>query len=346
MIKEKNVGISILRIIMCFEVILVHYWFISDINTLPVYLIPFEKIRLLAVPVFFIISFMLIGNIMENIDINKIKKRMCRLFIPYVGWALIYFFILRVAYLLGISADKPHGKDLLYQLLTGSSFALDPPLWFHADLIVLTIILFFVFFCIKNTEITITFIGLGTLFCIYLQYSGINVKFFSEYPIEFKYTFGRIAETLPFAYLGFLLYYFDIILKLKTYWYHVCFLALGSIAILYTQNIFQPLLADYSYGGFEKIFLALMIVLIFISIPFQTLPEYILTGIDYISKYTMGIYCIHWMMGIIINNISQMYNYKTNSFSLCILNFFISLLIAILLDKILIWKNLGKKLTS
>lgn len=54
--EDNNLGLSLLRFVMCFCVVLLHYW--SD-ETRPIWSIPLAKIAGYAVPVFMFMSFYL-----------------------------------------------------------------------------------------------------------------------------------------------------------------------------------------------------------------------------------------------------------------------------------------------
>lgn len=94
LVENYNIGIAFLRIWMCLEVILVHYWSVSDIKNIPWYLLPFESTKMLAVPVFMIISFYFVEKDFISCDLLRIKKRFKRLVIPHCvcGGGIFYYF--------------------------------------------------------------------------------------------------------------------------------------------------------------------------------------------------------------------------------------------------------------
>lgn len=53
---DRDIGISILRLWMVFEVVLVHYWDTTTGNV-SIWLKPFEEMKMLAVPIFMLLSF-------------------------------------------------------------------------------------------------------------------------------------------------------------------------------------------------------------------------------------------------------------------------------------------------
>ena len=85
--RKFNYGIALLRTLMCFEVVLCHFW-TTDV---PKVLMPFSVLRGLAVPVFMFLSFFLTEHTFLEYNKNKAKKRIWRVIYPQIGWALIYW---------------------------------------------------------------------------------------------------------------------------------------------------------------------------------------------------------------------------------------------------------------
>ena len=142
--REYNLGIGLLRIWMCFEVVLNHFktwpgWpgVIDETSIKGIsYILYFYGN--IAVP-FFMLSAFSFCNILELAqDNNKMKKRINRLMIPHVFWTIIYFIIY-------ILLEKKKGIKLLHgvgdffwQLVGGHSY--NSVAWFQIDLIFLTIL--------------------------------------------------------------------------------------------------------------------------------------------------------------------------------------------------------------
>lgn len=97
----SNLGIEILRMILCFWVISFH--FAGNTNKI--------KYKILNtfyhVPTFMLISFYFSYNTFISNDITKCKKRLERLLIPYIIWPIIFLSI-------SISFDSINIKQLHY----------------------------------------------------------------------------------------------------------------------------------------------------------------------------------------------------------------------------------------
>lgn len=87
-IQNHNYGISLLRFMMCFEVILLHFW---KTNTDITILKPFFLLEDAAVPTFIVLSFFLSENKLHSFTISNFKKRIHRLVWPQLVWTLIYW---------------------------------------------------------------------------------------------------------------------------------------------------------------------------------------------------------------------------------------------------------------
>lgn len=115
-----NYGAAVLKIIMSFEVVLCHYWLFENISDIPVYLRIFNRLRMLAVPTFMIMSFYFLTNSALTKDIRVFKARIGRLLSPYIGWAVIYY----IGYLILeriFDIELVGGiQDLICQLLFGN----------------------------------------------------------------------------------------------------------------------------------------------------------------------------------------------------------------------------------
>ena len=82
--NNKNYGLEILRMILCFWVVLFHCLRKTDNNII----LNFKR-KMFHVPSFFFISFYFIFPIIREKNTNKMILRLERLLIPYLFWPLI-----------------------------------------------------------------------------------------------------------------------------------------------------------------------------------------------------------------------------------------------------------------
>lgn len=334
MVDNYNIGIAFLRIWMSFEVILAHYWSVSDIKKVPWYLLPFESTRVLAVPVFMIISFYFVEKDFVVCDSSRIKRRFKRLLIPHCVCGGGYFLLFSVTdSIIGTNWIENGLSDLLRQILTGSVLCLCPQLWYLEVLVILTAFFFFLFYYFpKNIAIFLIYVlGIGA---IYIQYNGINYSLFSGLPDDIKYVAGRISEMLPFAGIGFGMAYYKIGLRKTGNAMGIVLGACLMLGLIYSVDIFSSLSMGFFYQGVFYIIAASMIVIIFMMLPLKGIPIVLRKTVVWISRYCFSIFCVHWAVGKYFDFWLENNGLEIKTFKECILIMVVSLLLSICLERL------------
>ena len=108
------------------------------------------------VPSFYIMYFYFLYNTLSSLKIKLIIKRLIRLLIPHIGWAIIFFEINRIL-------NKKYNKkyhDTFYHLKTQIVWGYDynPIFYFQWDLITNTIIFTIIIFIFRKYSIFILYI--------------------------------------------------------------------------------------------------------------------------------------------------------------------------------------------
>lgn len=315
--KEWNIGLAILRIIMCFMVILCHCWDASNAKGL----LFMVQIRSYAVPVFMIMSFMFMQDNLVEHDKEKMKRRFERLLIPQVGWAIIYYVVCGLMDTFFQLNQGYNFQDLLWQIFTGHSF--NATMWYQTDLIAITILFLVIIIIFKENSTYVLFI-LGA-FSLFMQYSGLNL-YFDDWRFELKYPLGRFFEMLPLAVLGFLISHNKILEKVKKYRYITIGTCMYFLFMLKKYDIFTSMDEfGYGYSGIENIVVSLFFIGLFYCLPFERVSIKFKNTIRILTSYTMGIYCMHRLIASIINVVISILhlNIVTNSFGICILIYII-----------------------
>ncbi len=318
-----NYMIGIIKVLMAFEVILCHYWTAGDTNS--ILLDPFIKLRLKAVPVFIVTSFFYLGLKLLRAPVHDFyKSRIQRLLIPYVGWAIVYYLVFCVCenVFSGPFAGSVTLKSLGWQLLLGACWELCPQLWYQADLIIITVLVLALFVKLKRiTAYRVCFCL--SMIALILQYTGINYKAFGELPIESKYTIGRICEMLPLSFAGLVLAVsVNQITKEPTFsqarqrW--IAFGSLLMVIFIYRFKVFAGVELNFAYAGFDSICLAIGIVLFGIMMPLSNLPGIIKRIILFLSRFTFGVFCIHWAVGKYMMEIMKQHDIIAGTFPQCV----------------------------
>ena len=291
-----NVGISLLKIWMCFEVVLVHFWkrpaggeLAWPLRILPHYLG-------VAVPVFMLLSFTLTDVAAAAHDNSKIRHRLRRLLVPQIFWTVAYYVVYKALDICKGTSLAAEPYTFWWQLFLGHS--MNMTVWFQIDLIVLTVLGFLLFRFLSERQALIC-VTIGGLLALVFQYSGgnwamfENVSWSKAYYFNFvKYPVGRFFEMIPYAVVGIWLCRFMFFKKCSEHWLYIVSLALfGTFFFLNYRVFVAP--RGYGYGGFYLIAMALVTLPLFYYLPLGWLPETAAKAINHVAGYTMEVYFMH-----------------------------------------------------
>lgn len=306
--KKTDIGISLLRIIMSFVVIVDHFGDGKTVTGIR------ASIGSLAVPCFMFISFYLLAPKLCEITGELISQRLKRLYLPLAIWTIISYIIYTVMSHLGIEKVKvSNWRIVFYSLLFGSVENFAPHFWFN-----ITQIIIFCFvialFCIQMNKLTR--IGVLYLFIVgsfFIERSGINSFLFGSSPYEIAYPLGRVAETLPFALSGILVSE----IKTERYkWISIIVGIMGMVISLLTLGfIFDSNHTNFGYSGTGTYFISIAICLLIVSFNFCPTGN-IASVVNYLAALSAGIYYMHYIVGKCISTLLEMLEVDSLSFGL------------------------------
>lgn len=309
-----NYGITFLKVICSVLVVMCHYE-MSE-NT-------FQYIKSLAVPCFMMLSFFLTGEKIFWGNRDYSKTRIIRLIIPYFFWGGIIGGVLFIG-------GKVKVQDVFWQLILGSVETVNPPLWYLADLIFLTLLYGILLSRIKNKKYKTIFVIITCAIAIFTQYSGVNYFCFSDLAYEQKYTLGRVMEMIPYAGIGILLAIYMRENFLEKWYVQLVLWMFIIISVHVTQDM--PL--GFFYQGMQRIESTTLIIVAFIAFPIHMLPSKILILFEELSKYTLGVYCVHWNVGKILLAVNSAIGFELRGKGLALFIYIISFLVIYMLSKI------------
>ena len=328
--KNINYGLELLRMLLCFWVVLYHFLKKSD-NKL---ILSFKK-KMFHVPSFFFISFYFLFPIINRRKTDKMILRLERLLIPYFFWPSFTWCINNLSFL---KFKKSRFKrfltlyDLFEQLITGRTLYVH--FWFLFNLLFFTII-FFILSILFEVNIILKITQVISIVSYILQYSTYNYIFFDKYKDCISHSIGHFVESFPLSITAFILYKFNIPDKLGNIRYTSIFYCFLGNYFIYKYEIFMKIKIygyTYSYNGFEKNIFALLSFIGFYLIPIDCLKSNKLKiFIKYASNYTQGIYCIHTT--IIYYTTHYIFHLK-RTFNGCLIIYFVSYLISFIGAKI------------
>lgn len=314
-IKKVNLGIEILRMIMCFWVIMHHFY--RPKNKVIFNIIIKQGFH---VPTFFIMSFYFLFPNLSKRNIDKIKNRLERLIIPYIIYPIIYWIIKNLFYMLfNDKKQKILFKKLLIQLLLGRSGYYDV-LWFQFNLIFLTISFYIISILFQDNYLVI--LQIIGYFSLIFSISNLNYYYFIKYRFEIAKTIGLFAETIPLSITGLTIASFDIISKIKKYRIKTIFFSLSFLIMFFKYDIFTQV-RGFGKQGFLYIFGGSLFFILFSLFPLDNCKKKVKMIIRYITYYTPGIFFLHIKVYEIFIKIDLI---KKNTFKGCIIIYILSYL--------------------
>lgn len=327
--RDQRLGLELLRAVMSFCVVLIHFW---NTEKLPVVLIPLAGFIHYAVPVFMFMSFFLTQRrfLAQNTTYNK--RRLWKLIWPQIAWTVIYFGVYTVTdKMMGTGIIKAW-SDFFWQLFTGHSPKINAAMWYQIALICLTLLFILIFNYLTAKKGVVAICGL-LIFSIWWQYSGLNEAVFADLRSELKYPLGRLFEMIPYATTAFLVSYFQIHRKLEKY--RVPSL-LGMILItgIFMKYSFISNPPGYGYSGVQKILIAFGLIMAAWLLPVEKLPAAATKIITVLSRYTFGIYCMHNLVGRFMKTIFSSFGVPSETLFMCIVVYVTCYIIAFIISKI------------
>ena len=275
--QNVNLGIEILRMLLCFWVLSFHCLDNNKINYFVYYII---KRKMFHVPCFCFISFYFSYNIYFSGNNIKFKKRIERLLIPYICWPFIFFAIDNT---FGISRISLH--DLKLQIICGRQISVS--LWYIFTLLFLTILFFII---LKIFQHYFLFIIEIISIIIYIMQYADYYYIFDGYKINSKLTVVSTLNLFPLSTFGLLFSSLNITKILKTYRKQTLFFSYIFLYLLLRYKVF------FDLGGFKGIIFLFSSSCLFVGfflLPLDNINLLSQRIIKQITSYTNGIYCLH-----------------------------------------------------
>ena len=191
--NERNIGLEILRMLLCFWVLLFH-----SLNFSKSFILNYIIQKKFHVPCFFFISFYYFFPIIKERQCFKMKLRLERLFIPYLIWPLFIWCCNNLLYLIiehNMFGRLLYFKDLKIQLITGRCFLIQ--LWYMFNLLFLSIFFFLLSFLHHHSIFIL--LNLNSILCYILQNSLYYYNFLHSYKDNISNSIGHFIFSFPIA---------------------------------------------------------------------------------------------------------------------------------------------------
>ena len=292
LMKTKiNYGLEILRMLMSFWVIINHCYYTK--NYILHNIIFGHKFH---VPTFIIISFFFLYKNLSVKNINKIKNRLEKLFIPYLIYPILIWLINNLIYI--NSEKKIYFRSLIIQFIIGRG--VHGVLWFHFNLIFITILIYIFSFTFNKSYLFI--FQILAIISYLMQFSNINYNFFNKYSNNIKFSVGYLVETFPLAVTGLTLSSLNIIKYLIENRLKSIFFSIIFIFILFKYDIFI-LIKGFGKQGIMLNIGSILFFILFYLLPLEKIKiSNIKLFIKYFTNHTAGIYFLHIIIYKILKN--------------------------------------------
>ena len=287
---------------MCIGVIACHFWnppsegnILSDI---------IDAIRNSAVHSFTLMAFFFSARTIESQNWDCIYCRIIRLLRPFLIWPIIMFVMYNTISIIVRKKIAYDYMDLGAQYFMGHT-GICGVMYYNWIIILITMLYSTIFFHYSKKQ---TFFFLGIVCCITspLILYGKHYDILSILPYEMRYSLGRLIELYPTAFLGLLLSHInfqnikDRLAKSEIF--HLFYLVLIYegfwILLAYHEHKYLFSNKNFGYANPEQIIIATLLFIIGYFFKGNSLSEKIRNNISFIAKYTMGIYCVHFIVGL------------------------------------------------
>lgn len=284
--KKINLGIEILRFLLCIWIVIMHCSKIKKKHK-KYFLKGFH------VPTFFLIAFYFYNLILSQRIIPRIIARFQRLFIPYFLYPLIIFFVNNLLFeLFSISRFNRilNLYDFYVQIIIGSKF--HGVFWFQFNIILISLLFTIISFIFKENILKILSI-LGAL-SFYLHISKLNYIIFNQYYLSTKNSLGSLIEMAPLAVIGNFFGSINLLCYIKNLSVFFSLILSFIIFIIFKFEIFVYQQGFWYPNILLNICASTSLFLLFSSLCLENLKNTkLILIIKNVTKYTGGIYYLH-----------------------------------------------------
>ena len=321
-LKKYNLGWALLKLWMCYEVVMVHAWnaWAYPGEVTPAKFMFVREFRDFAVPVFMLITFFLAAKKFAANDGAWLKNRFVRLLTPFAFWSVLAFVTWRLLgpHFPGLMIDPTTGAfwkascgqqpvpvsfEYLWLQALGTTKTLGSQMWFQAVLVILTAF-FAVFFRLIRPQLVAGALVVVFLFGVMMDYSGLNRWLFEGFRYEVCNPLGRVFPMLPYAAIGLLLgarsEAFEGFSAARRIFLVVLGVAVTVFMMKFDVFVTPP---GFFYRGLKMLVVALGLVTAFRFLPLERTPVVFQRALVWASKFSMGVYFVHIYVGRLLEEV-------------------------------------------
>lgn len=108
-----------------------------------------------------------------------------------------------------------------------------------------------------------------------------------------------------------------------------------SLSVIYIVR-YYPVFVEvdgYGYGGFKGFFVAISLMTLFYFLPFNQLPKKVLSIINGLTRFTMGVYGMHMLIGRLLNIIFTKFDIAIGSLKGCVFIYILCYFVSFVLSR-------------
>ena len=244
---KRNIGLEILRMLLCFYVLLFHCLKQSHSGILN-----FILSKKFHVPSFFFISFYYFFPIIKERNIIKMKMRLERLFIPYIIWPICTWLFNNLLYLIfKINRFKRilSFKDIFLQLITGRKFFVQ--FWYLFNLLFFSI--FFFIISAFQYSFFLIFIKIICILSYVFQYSKYKYFFYHNYHESIAFSIWHFPVSFPIAVTAFIFNIINFVSYAEKYRYQLLLIIIILLPFIFIFGM------SFTYYGIDKNIFSILI---------------------------------------------------------------------------------------
>ena len=321
-LPEKNIGICLARIVFSFLVVCCHFYSSGAWESIV------KPLRGMAVPVFFIIAFYFSEQSLSrslNVKLG-LKRRLSRILLPLWFWGAVLAPLYAATVLLpwnGPETILSVARNVVLQMVFGHVY--DHPLWFLFVLAILTTLQGLLRQMRLSSRMRLcSLLGLVGV-SYWLQYSGLNAGFWNRFDFSVRFPMGRIAECIPFAAAGIILFHSGLVTTIHDR--RTKFLVLATSVVLSWPFECLPWTAGrgFEYAGLFRLRAGIGLFLLFAHFPISWLSNWWRRKIEIVSSYSLGVFCIHIPIGFFAEKALAAARISSPDIFLCLAVYFFSI---------------------
>lgn len=149
-----------------------------------------------------------------------------------------------------------------------------------------------------------------------------------------KAPLGRFSEMIPYASLGYLVAHYNLFNRLKTK-RKLCLITFGIISLILSLYKLIPTAPGFGYSNNNNLLVVFFAAGFAYLLPFERVSEKSRNILKYVTRYTLGIYCMHRLVGTILSMARLELTGLTRCVIIYIIAFFISFIMCKLSSKYL-----------